>query len=116
MLEWISDPAEETSSLHSHPTKRLRQILLHVFARNDGVEEAMLQQELGALKAWRKLLADGLLDDARSGKADQSVGFGDVQVAEHGEAGRNAAGSWVGHDGDIRNLCVVHPRKSSRHF
>ena len=46
----------------------------------------MLQQKFRTLKAFRQLLADGLLDDARSGKADQRAGFGDVEIAQHGEA------------------------------
>jgi len=48
-----------------HPGQRLDEVLLHLFTSYDGVEEAMLEQELGALEALGKLLADGLLDDAR---------------------------------------------------
>ena len=61
----------------------------------------MLEEEFGALEALGELLADGLLDDAGAGKADEGVGFGDIQVAEHGEAGSDAAGGGVGEDGDV---------------
>ncbi len=68
----------------------------------------MLQQELGALEAFREFLADGLLDDARAGEADERAGFGDVEVAEHGEAGGDAAGGGVGEDADVGDAGVVH--------
>ena len=39
-----------------------------------------------------QLLADGALDDARAGEADERLGLGDVHVAEEREARRDAAG------------------------
>ena len=62
----------------------------------------MLEQELAALEALGQALADGLLDDPRAGEADQRLGLGDVEVAEHGEAGRDPARGRVGEDGDVR--------------
>src|SRR5699024_11614960 len=41
-------------------------------------------------------LADGLLDHARAGKADQCAGLGDVDVAEHRIGGGDAAGGRIG--------------------
>jgi hypothetical protein len=38
------------------------------------IQEALLQQELRALKALRQLLPDRLLDHPRSGKTDQRPG------------------------------------------
>src|SRR5918995_5294985 len=52
-------------------------------AVDDHVDRALLQQELGALKAFGQLLPHGLLDDARSGEADQGLGLGNHRVAEH---------------------------------
>ena len=72
-----------------------------------GVEEAFFEEELGALEAFRELLADGLLDDARAGKADEGAGFGDVEVAEHSETGGDAAGGGIGEDADVGNASVV---------
>src|SRR5262249_58615518 len=40
-------------------------------ARDDHVDHAVIAQILGALEAVGQLLADGLLDDARTGKADE---------------------------------------------
>ena len=37
------------------------------FAVDDGVEEAVFEEELGALEALGELLADSLLDDAGAG-------------------------------------------------
>ena len=67
----------------------------------------MFEEELGALEAFREFLAGGLLDDAGAGEADEGAGFGDVEVAEHGEAGGDASGGGVGHQGDVGDLGVV---------
>jgi hypothetical protein len=90
-----------------HPGEGLLEVLLEVFAGDDRVEEAVGEQEFGALEAFGELLADGLLDDAGAGEADERAGFGDVEVAEHGEAGGDAAGGGVGHDGDVGDFGVV---------
>jgi len=47
---------------------------------DDGVQESLFEQELGALEAFRKLLPDRLLNYARSRKTDESAGLRDVQV------------------------------------
>src|SRR5688572_1288739 len=47
------------------------------------VEHAVLDQELAALEALRQLLPDRLLDDARAREADERLGFGEVEVAQH---------------------------------
>src|SRR5688572_11514463 len=72
--------------LCSHEAQRTRHDRLHVPAVHDQIEHAVLDQELAPLKAVRQLLADGLLDDAGTGKADERLRFGDVEVAEHREA------------------------------
>ena len=53
-------------------------------------------QIFGALEAFRQLLADGLLDDARAGEADQRAGLGDLDVAQHGVGRGDAAGGRIG--------------------
>ena len=58
---------------------------LHLAAIDDQIEHALLDQELAALEPFRQLLADGLFDDARAGKADQRLRLGEVDVAEHRE-------------------------------
>src|SRR6266481_928632 len=45
----------------------------HLAALDDEVEHAVLEQELGALEPFGQLLADGLLDDARAGEADERL-------------------------------------------
>src|ERR1700733_11864395 len=84
-----------------HPAQCLGEVLLHLLARNDCVKEAVFEQKLRPLKALGELLADGLLDDARTSEADQGFGFCDVEIAQHGEARGNAAGGGVGHHGDV---------------
>ena len=56
-------------------------------------------------------MADGLFDDARAGETDQRAGLGDVQVAQHGEAGGDAAGGGIGEHGDEGHARVVELRE-----
>src|SRR5690606_17526450 len=42
---------------------------------DDAVNHAGVDKELGALEALGELLADGLLDDARAGEADERLGL-----------------------------------------
>ena len=53
-----------------HKGKRIGCELTQVIAIHDGVQHAVLQQELASLKALGKLLADCLFDDTRTSKAD----------------------------------------------
>ncbi len=81
---------------------------------HDEVEEAVLEQELAALEPFGKALADRLLDDARAGEADQRAGLGDVEVAEHGEAGGDAAGGRVGEHRDVGHAGVAQAGERRR--
>src|SRR5574343_680743 len=65
--------------------------LAQLAAVQDHVDRALFKQELGTLEAFGKLLAHGVLDHARAGKADQGLGFGDGHVTQEGERGRDAA-------------------------
>ena len=70
---------------------------------DDPVDEAVLEQELGALEAVGQLPADRPGGDPRAGEADQRVRLGEVDVAERRERGEHAAGRRVGHDRDERH-------------
>ena len=85
--------------------------LTHVAAIDDHVERAVIEQEFAALKPFRQRFAHGLLDDARTGKADQRTRLGHVEVAEHREAGRNAARGRIGQHGNERHPCLRQPRQ-----
>ncbi len=67
----------------------------------------MFEQEFAALEAFGEFLADGLLDDSWACEADQSAGLCDVQIAEHGEACRDAAGGGVGQEADVGDGCFI---------
>ncbi len=69
----------------------------------------MFEHELGGLEALGQLDFDCLRDGPRAGEADQGARFRDDDVAQHGEAGGDAAGGGVGQDGDEQALCVVEP-------
>ena len=64
----------------------------------------MLLEVFGRLEAVGQFFAQGLLDHPTAGKADQGLGLGQDQVAEHGEAGRDAARGGVGEQGDVKQF------------
>ena len=68
------------------------------------VDHAVVAQVLRLLEAFRQFLADGLLDHARAGEADQRAGLGDVHVAEHGVGRGDAAGGRIGEHDDVGPL------------
>lgn len=94
--------------------QRPGQRLLQRIARHHHVEHAVFHQVLGALEALGQGLTDGGLDHPLAGKADQGPGFGDVDVADHGEGGGDAAGGRVGEDHDIGQAGFLHPVDGDR--
>ncbi len=88
-------------------------------ALHDAVHKAMLQLELGALKADGQLAVDGLLDDARAREGHQGLGLGQDHVALHGEGGRDTARGGVGEDRHIEAAAVAeapHGRRGLGHL
>ena len=69
----------------------------------------MLKQKFAALKPLRQGLAHGLFDHSRAGETDQRAGFPDMNVAEHGEACRNAPHGRIGQDTNIRQAPARQP-------
>src|ERR1700679_3057281 len=88
--------ALRASWLAAEEIEGLADLGLGVLARNDGVEESGLEQKFGGLKTFGEFLADGLLDDARTGETDERARFGNVEVAEHGVTGVNATSLGIG--------------------
>ena len=91
----------------------------HVAAVDDHVDLAFLQEEFGALEAFGKLFTHGLLDHARTGKADQGLRFGDDDVAHEGERRRHTAHRRVGqnrNEGQTRFGETRHGRRGLRHL
>src|ERR1700687_3056354 len=83
---------------------------------DDSIEEAVLQNKFGTLKAFGEFLANGLFDDAGACETDESAGFGDIEIAEHCKTGGDAAGGGIGEDGDIGNFFVIEVGKSGGNF
>ena len=100
--------------LGGHERERVAEGRLQLAPIDDQVEHAALEQELAALEAVGQLLADGLLDHARAGEADQRLRLGDVQVAEHREARGDAAGRRIGEDRDVGQPRAIEPRQRRR--
>ena len=85
--------------------------LAHVAPVDDHVERAVIEQELAALEALGQRLAHRLLDHARAGEADERARLGEIEVAEHREARRHAAGGRIGHDRDERQMRLREARE-----
>src|SRR5690606_30884519 len=60
--------------------KQLGDLVTHLPAIHDHVQRAVLEQELAALETLGQRLAHGLLDDTRTGEADQGIRLGDIDV------------------------------------
>ena len=96
-----------------------RQRRAHLVAMHHHVDHAVVAQIFGALETLGQFLADGLLDHARAGKADQRAGLGDLHVAEHGVGGGDAAGGRIGqhHDVGLSRLAQhLHADRRARHL
>src|SRR5688500_341554 len=81
--------------LATHVAKQLPHGLLQVLAVDDGVNHSVLEQELGCLEAFGKILADRLLDDPRSCKADDRTRLSENRVAEHRVARAHPTRCWI---------------------
>ena len=97
--------------LRHHEPQRARDGRLQLASIDDEIDEAVLEQELAALEPFGQLLADGLLDHARTGETDERARLGDVQVAEHREARGHAARRRIGQDRQIRQPGAIEPRQ-----
>src|SRR4051812_8682035 len=62
-----------------------RDLAAQVFSVDDEVDEAVVPEEFAALEAFGELDLDGVPNRARSGEADEGLGLGDDEVAEHRE-------------------------------
>ena len=82
-------------------------------ARHDPVDEAVVEQELGALEALGQLLGDRAGRHARAGEADQRVGLRDVHVTDRGERGEHAARRRIGQDRQEGHAAASRRRSSA---
>ena len=107
--------AGERGALAGTPKRSTRAIMSFISRRSTiDVEHAVLEQELAALESFGQRLADRLLDDARTGKADERLRLGDVDVAQHGEARRDAAGRRIGEHRDVGQPRPIEPGQARR--
>src|SRR5277367_698505 len=94
----------------------LGDVRLQFLARDNGVEETVVEEEFGGLKTFGQLLADGLFDHARAGKTDERAGLRNIQIAEHRVTGGDAAGGGIGEDGNEGELGFVHAPERRGNF
>src|SRR5581483_852841 len=89
-----------------HVIEIFQKLLFHFAARDDGVDESVIEEKFGRLKTGRQLGLRGVLDDARTGETNHCAGFGDDQIAHAGITGHDAGGGGVGENAEIRELCA----------
>ena len=70
------------------------------------VHKAMLLLVLRPLEALRQSLANGLLDNPGTGKANEGSGLRQNDVPQGGKAGGDPAGGGVGEDGDLKQALL----------
>ena len=92
-------------SLH-HEIEIEDQAILHFFARDDGVDQAVVEEKFGGLEARRKFGLSGVFDDARPGETDHRARFGENEIADTGEAGHDTGVSWMGENADVGQFCL----------
>ena len=106
--------AAASSLTRSRPISRAS-VSLQFGALDHHVDDAVLVQVFGALEPLGQFLPHRLLDHPRAGEADQRAGLGDLDVAQHGEAGGDAAGGGIGQHDDERQAGFLHqPRGDDR--
>ena len=76
--------------------QQMRERAAQLVALHDGVDQAVLERELGGLETLGQLLLDGVLDDALPREADERARLGQDDVALHGERRGDAARRGVG--------------------
>src|SRR5256885_3875064 len=81
--------------------------LLELRARDDLIDEAVLEQEFGALKTFRQLLADGLAGHASARESDERARLGEDDVAERRERRQDSACRRICEHTDERNGRLV---------
>ena len=96
--------------------QQIGQAVAQFAAVEDQVDGAVLQQKLAALKAGRQFFPDRLFDHPWTGKTDQSLGFGDIDVAQQRQAGGDAAGGWMRQHRDVRDAVLGQPGEHGAGF
>src|SRR5579883_486021 len=91
-----------------------RKRVTQLAARDHHVDHAMLKEIFGTLKAVGQLLANGLLDDTRPGKAHDGTGLGQGDIAQHGEGRGDTAGGGIGEQHDIGQAGFLHHLNGER--
>ena len=89
--------------------QELNQRRAHLAPRNHRVHKAVLLLVLRPLKALRQSLADGLLNDPGTGKADERPRLGQNDVPQRREAGGDAAGRRICEDGNVEKSALRQP-------
>src|SRR6476661_8014560 len=80
----------------AHEVERVQDEISQVLSFDNRIEHAVFEQELGALKTFRQLLFNRLLDHARPRETDLRSRLGNVEVPEHREARSNSTGRRIG--------------------
>ena len=67
----------------------------------------MFYQELRTLEPFGQIAADGFSNHARTGEANQRLGFRDIHIAQHRKGGCNTTRSWVCEQRNVGNAGAI---------
>src|SRR6476620_2568909 len=73
---------ERSSELLAAVVDRTGDFAFEACAGDDAVDEAVLEEELAGLEAFREFQANRGFDGAGAGKTDEGFGFGEDEIAE----------------------------------
>ena len=76
--------------------QQARNFVTQLASIDNHVDGAMIEQKFTALESFRKLLSDCLLNDPRTGKADQRLGLRNIDIPKHREACRDPTSGRIG--------------------
>jgi hypothetical protein len=86
----------------AHIIQVFDQLRFHLLARDDGINEAMIQQEFRSLKSGWQFRLGGVFDDTGTGETDHGSGLGNDQIADGREACHHARRGGVSERADVR--------------
>ena len=79
------------------------QCALELCTRHDCVNKSVLLQIFSSLKIVGKFLPQGLFDDSSTCETDQSLGFSEDQITEHGKTRCDPTGSGMGEQRHVKH-------------
>src|ERR1044071_4456415 len=102
LIIWMGSLCRASLLASSEVIEIFDELGFHFLARNDGINEAVIEQKFSSLKTRWKFRLGSVFDDTRTGKTDHSAWFGDDKITNTGIAGHDSRGGRIGQNTDER--------------